>query len=72
MSAREERIEAMARAIGDDLYGHCTPEDTPRMWAKVVSLATACDDALLAMGAIMEPSKSPEGYVARIIAEQKD
>ena len=73
MSTREERIEAIAKVIGAvarargvDFYGHCNPKDMPRMWANVVSLATACDDALLAMGAILEPSGGPEGYVARI------
>jgi hypothetical protein len=85
MTTRDERIEAMATAVRDAdpcgawIDGVPVFCDDERIDSAVRAEECLCKlnaaigyDALLAMGAIAERSGGPDGYVARIIAEQKD
>lgn len=47
-----DMIERMASIIGEKLYGHCTPKDTPHTWAMALSVARA------AIAAMREPTEA--------------
>jgi hypothetical protein len=62
----DELIEDMARAIGKELYGHCTPEDTPNTWAMATAAARAALAAIHARGDRVVPGVATQGMIQAI------
>ena len=68
MSTREERIEAVVRVLCSN-PACMTLLMTGKPCLTCQQKSGDIDDALLAMGAILELSGGPEGYVARITGD---